>query len=988
MPTLQQLPEAQIINTSDMILIEQLGSAKIASFGTLLSGAQPKLTLAQGTLLGRSSPLSGSPEPINVGPGLTLLAGNLAADTTILAPVASPAFTGTPTGPTPSPGDSSGALATTAFVGTSLASAAAAGSTVTSVAGRTGAIVLTTSDVSGLKLVASTGTYSDLIALPTTFAPPVATATVLGGVKTGTGLIIAADGTLSALGTGVTTVAGRSGAVALSTADISGLATVAASGSFTDLANKPTIPATYILPSATSAALGGVKAGPGVNIAADGTLSTAASAVTSVSGRTGSVLLTATDVFGLATIATSGAYSDLIGRPVTFVLPVASTSALGGVKMGAGVSIAADGTLSVAAAGVTTVAGRNGAVVLLATDIAGLATVASSGNYTDLSNKPAIPNSYSLPPATSAVLGGVKAGAGISVSADGTLSIPASSVMSVAGRGGAVVLSVSDISGLAPVATSGSYTDLSNKPTNPGTYVLPPATTGVLGGVKAGAGTAIAADGTLSVSASSVTAVAGRTGAVVLSAADISGLAGVATSGSYTDLSNRPATPSGYVLPAATVSLLGGVKTGSNLSAAADGTLSVNPVSMDTSATSVKPTTGTVARTLASRFNEVVNVLDYGAKLDGTTDDLAAFIAAQSAAQARGGALIVIPSGKPYLSGTVYTVSANGWLIYPGVTFMGPGQIVGVTDQILSNTALALAKFSAAPGNETGLFLSTFVGATSSPASYEKNGLYVRVIQSDPSTTTINRDAVAGEFQAYIQNGNTSGRIWAINPIATVNSGADGYCIGAEIAVENSGPAQPLVDQVNSKFGINLISGGVNNTTAAVIINNGTSLWQTGLFIKDTAIADKALRVATAVSGQWSDVASIDRAGNAIFKSLSVGLTPLAGVALSGSYADLSNKPVIPNLYNLPITTTYTSPGPVAVSDNLAVLNLNSAGSMSLPAGVTDGKQLVVKRLGAAVTLTGTLDGVAGASISLASPSIKESLTVVWSAALATWLTI
>ncbi|WP_322014422.1 hypothetical protein [Paraburkholderia sp. J12] len=52
--------------------------------------------------------------------------------------------------------------------------------------------------------------------------------------------------------------------------------------------------------------------------------------------------------------------------------------------------------------------------------------------------------------------------------------------------------------GLAPVATSGNYDDLSNTPVIPPEFTLPPATTSSLGGVIAGPGTSIAADGTLS----------------------------------------------------------------------------------------------------------------------------------------------------------------------------------------------------------------------------------------------------------------------------------------------------------------------------------------------------------------------------------------------------------------------------------------------------------------------------------------------------------
>ena len=58
-----------------------------------------------------------------------------------------------------------------------------------------------------------------------------------------------------------------------------------------------------------------------------------------------------------------------------------------------------------------------------ASDItSGLATVATSGSYNDLSNKPTIPSAYTLPAATSSKLGGIKVGSGLSVTADGTLS--------------------------------------------------------------------------------------------------------------------------------------------------------------------------------------------------------------------------------------------------------------------------------------------------------------------------------------------------------------------------------------------------------------------------------------------------------------------------------------------------------------------------------------------------------------------------------------
>ena len=91
---------------------------------------------------------------------------------------------------------------------------------------------------------------------------------------------------------------------------------------------------------------------------------------------------------------------------------------------------------------------------------------------------------------------------------------------------------------LSIVATSGSYEDLTNKPTIPDAYELPIASATTLGGVKVGSGLDIT-NGVLS-----------ATGGGVADAVDWSkvqnkpNFADVATSGNYNDLSNKPTIPS------------------------------------------------------------------------------------------------------------------------------------------------------------------------------------------------------------------------------------------------------------------------------------------------------------------------------------------------------------------------------------------------------------------------------------------------------------
>lgn len=92
---------------------------------------------------------------------------------------------------------------------------------------------------------------------------------------------------------------------------------------------------------------------------------------------------------------------------------------------------------------------------------ADLSSVATSGSYNDLKDKPSIPAAYELPVASATALGGVKVGSGLSIT---------NGVLSATGGGTADSVDWSKIQNkpnFANVATSGDYNDLSNKPTIP-----------------------------------------------------------------------------------------------------------------------------------------------------------------------------------------------------------------------------------------------------------------------------------------------------------------------------------------------------------------------------------------------------------------------------------------------------------------------------------------------------------------------------------------
>lgn len=133
--------------------------------------------------------------------------------------------------------------------------------------------------------------------------------------------------------------------------------------------------------------------------------------VSSVAGKYGNVTLFWSDINGLATISTSGSYTHLTNVPRVFPVTTATNSVLGGVKVGSGINVTSDGTLSVTPYTLTsaTSSALGGVKIGSGIAITGDGTI-SVGTFT-------------LSTATSSAVGGVKIGAGISITGDGTISV-------------------------------------------------------------------------------------------------------------------------------------------------------------------------------------------------------------------------------------------------------------------------------------------------------------------------------------------------------------------------------------------------------------------------------------------------------------------------------------------------------------------------------------------------------------------------------------
>lgn len=224
---------------------------------------------------------------------------------TSLAPLGSPAFTGAPTAPTQAAGDNSTNLATTAYFDRNLG--VSGGIATLDGSGKLSSAQLPASLVGAVVYKgvwnASTNTPALAGGVGTQgvyYKVSVAGTTSIDGISQwNVGDTIIFDGTawdkIDGIANEVISVAGLYGdisgpalksALAIEASDVSGLATVATSGSYNDLSGKPS------------------------------SFTPSAHASTHASGGSDPISIAASQVSGLAPVATSGAYSSLSGTPV------------------------------------------------------------------------------------------------------------------------------------------------------------------------------------------------------------------------------------------------------------------------------------------------------------------------------------------------------------------------------------------------------------------------------------------------------------------------------------------------------------------------------------------------------------------------------------------------------------------------------------------------------------------------------------------------
>jgi hypothetical protein len=161
-------------------------------------------------------------------------------------------------------------------------------------------------------------------------------------------------------------------------------------------------------------------------------------AVKSVAGRLGDITLDYTDISGLDSIAHTGLYT-------------ATSSILGGVKIGSGINKIGDGTISVTPYTLNTATGNTLGGIKIGSGI----TASGDGTIS-------VAATYVLTTATASSLGGVKIGSGISVTANGTISTVPLTTATTSTLGGVIVGAGIDVNASGVISISTASANFTN----------------------------------------------------------------------------------------------------------------------------------------------------------------------------------------------------------------------------------------------------------------------------------------------------------------------------------------------------------------------------------------------------------------------------------------------------------------------------------------------------------------------------------------------
>lgn len=256
--------------------------------------------------------------------------------------------------------------------------------------------------------------------------------------------------------------------------------------------------------------------------------------------------------------------------------------------------------------------------------------------------------------------------------------------------------------------------------------------------------------------------------------------------------------------------------------------------------------TTAVARTVAAKLQETVSVKDFGAVGDGTTNDTSAFNAALAAQE---GGVVLVPGNETYRLATPPTNYNTGILLLgaqPSVS-----NLPGTSDaSVYDRSSMVLQRYmnrASVGGNNGNEFLAAFQcttpTSTGSTASYQKGPIYARMTHYEESVYSpsfIGKDAVGIESQVALETP-SNGRGWAMHGLVHIPTGRNGYAVGMEVEILNSGSLEGNpVDEQHSKAGyMAVMRTGVGTRAFGIWGQPGggaAGSWQHGIVFQPAAI--------------------------------------------------------------------------------------------------------------------------------------------------------